>query len=158
MEFTGKLAKEVSTLAIDTLNKVFAEKGYDLTVSNGGGNYAPLQFNMKLTLSVASENGESQAQADYKQYADLYQLPLEMLGAKFIFNGKFFTVMGLLPNRRKNDIQIENSKGKTFIAPHEDVVKAFKRSPLFKDVPVQDAPVPFPEVEMTVTYPGKQVV
>jgi len=45
--------------------------------------------------------------------------------------------MGLLPNRRKNDIQIENSKGKVFIAPHEDVVKAFKRSPLFQVTEVE---------------------
>tara|TARA_R110002020_G_scaffold146184_2_gene320660 strand:+ start:2454 stop:2888 length:435 start_codon:yes stop_codon:yes gene_type:complete len=142
MEFTGKLAKEVSTIAIDTLNKVFAEKGYDITVSNGGGNYAPLQFNMKLTLSVDSADGDSQAQADYKLYADLYQLPLEMLGATFNYNGKFFTVMGLLPNRRKNDIQIENAKGKTFIAPHESVVRAYK----LHIAKTQFAGTPIPEV------------
>ena len=142
MDFTGKLAKEVSTLAIDTLNKVFAEKGYDITVSNGGGNYAPLQFNMKLTLSVASADGDSQAQADYKQYADLYQLPLEMLGATFNYNGKFFTVTGLLPNRRKNDIQIENTNGKTFIAPHESVIRAYK----LHTAKAQFAGTPIPEV------------
>ena len=126
MEFTGKFAKEVSTLSIETLNKVFADKGYDITVTNGGGNYAPLQFTMKLKLSVSSEDGETQAQTDYKLYADLYQLPLEMLGSTFNYNGKFFTVTGLLPNRRKNDIQIENTNGKTFIAPHESVVRAYK--------------------------------
>jgi len=142
MEFTGKLAKEVSTIAIDALNKVFAEKGYDITVSNGGGNYAPLQFNMKLTLSVASEDGDSQAQADYKQYADLYQLPLEMLGATFNYNGKFFTVMGLLPNRRKNDIQIEDAKGKTFVAPHESVIRAYK----LHTAKAQFTGTPIPEV------------
>ena len=54
MEFTGKFAKEISTLSIETLNKVFADKGYDITVTNGGGNYAPLQFTMKLKLSVSS--------------------------------------------------------------------------------------------------------
>ena len=126
MEFTGKFAKEISTLSIETLNKVFADKGYDITVTNGGGNYAPLQFTMKLKLSVSSEDGETQAQTDYKLYADLYQLPLEMLGATFPFNRKVFTVTGLLPNRRKNDIQIENANGKTFIAPHESVIRAYK--------------------------------
>ena len=126
MEFTGKFAKEVSTLAIDTLNKVFAEKGYDITVTNGGGNYAPREFKMKLKLALSNEDGETQAQTDYKLYADLYQLPLEMLGSTFNYNGKFFTVTGLLPNRRKNDIQIENTNGKTFIAPHESVVRAYK--------------------------------
>jgi hypothetical protein len=126
MEFTGKFAKEVSTLAIDTLNKVFAEKGYDITVTNGGGNYAPLQFTMKLKLATSSGDGKTQAQSDYTQYADIYNLPLEMLGSTFKYNGKFFTVVGLLPNRRKNDIQIENANGKTFIAPHESVVSAYK--------------------------------
>ena len=142
MEFTGKFAKEVSTLAIETLNKVFADKGYDITVTNGGGNYAPLEFKMKLNLALSNGNGETQAQTDYKRYADIYQLPLEMLGSTFNYNGKFFTVTGLLPNRRKNDIQIENSNGKTFIAPHESVVRAYK----LHTAKAQFAGTPIPEV------------
>ena len=126
MEFTGKFAKEVSTLAIETLNKVFADKGYDITVTNGGGNYAPLEFKLKLKLALNNGDGETQAQTDYKLYANLYELPLEMLNSTFTFNRKVFTVTGFLPNRRKNDIQIENSNGKTFIAPHESVVRAYK--------------------------------
>ena len=142
MEFTGKFAKEVSTLAIETLNKVFTDKGYDITVTNGGGNYAPLQFTMKLKLALNNGDGETQAQSDYKRYADLYQLPLEMLGSTFNYNGKFFTVTGLLPNRRKNDIQIENTNGKTFIAPHESVVRAYK----LHTAKSQFAGTPIPEV------------
>ena len=142
MEFTGKFAKEVSTLAIDTLNRVFAEKGYDITVTNGGGNYAPLEFKMKLKLALSNGDGETQAQTDYKRYANLYELPLEMLGSTFNYNGKFFTVTGLLPNRRKNDIQIENSNGKTFIAPHESVIRAYK----LHTAKAQFAGTPIPEV------------
>jgi hypothetical protein len=142
MEFTGKFAKEVSTLAIETLNKVFTDKGYDITVTNGGGNYAPREFKMKLKLALSNEDGETQAQSDYKRYADLYQLPLEMLGSTFNYNGKFFTVTGLLPNRRKNDIQIENTNGKTFIAPHESVVRAYK----LHTAKSQFAGTPIPEV------------
>ena len=126
MEFTGKFTKEVSTLAIETLNKVFVDKGYDITVTNGGGNYAPLEFKLKLKLALNNGDGETQAQTDYKLYANLYELPLEMLNSTFTFNRKVFTVTGFLPNRRKNDIQIENSNGKTFIAPHESVVRAYK--------------------------------
>ena len=126
MEFTGKFTKEVSTLAIETLNKVFADKGYDITVTNGGGNYAPLEFKLKLKLALNNGDGETQAQTDYKLYANLYELPLEMLNSTFTFNRKVFTVTGFLPNRRKNDIQIENSNGKTFIAPHESVIRAYK--------------------------------
>jgi len=127
MEFTGKFAKEISTLSIETLSEVFAEKGYDITVTNGGGNYEPLQFTLKLKLYLNNANGETQAQVDYKQYANMYNLPMDMLGSTFKYNGKLFTVTGLLPNRRKNDIQIKNANGKTFIAPHLSVVNAYKQ-------------------------------
>jgi len=125
MEFTKQFAKELSTLSIETLNKVFADKGYDITVTNGGGQYEPLQFTMKLKLALSNGDGETQAQLDYKQYAGIYQLPLDMLGSTFKFNGKVFTVTGLLPSRRKNNIQIQNVQGKTFIAPHQSVVRAY---------------------------------
>ena len=75
---------------------------------------------------MSNGDGETQAQTDYKRYANLYELPLEMLNSTFTFNRKVFTVTGFLPNRRKNDIQIENANGKTFIAPHESVVRAYK--------------------------------
>ena len=130
MEFTGKYAKELATIAVQTLNEKFAELGYDVTVSNGGGKYEPQEFAMKLIVGMKTENGDTQAQVDYKQYAKLYNLPLEMLGASFNYNGKFFTVTGLLPNRRKNDIQIVDAKGKTFIAPHESVVRAYEADKL----------------------------
>ena len=125
MEFTGKYAKELATIAVQTLNEKFAELGYDVTVRNGGGKYEDYEFAMKLIVSTESENGETKAQVDYKKYAKLYNLPLEMLGASVKFNGKIFTVTGLLPNRRKNDIQIEDAKGKVFIAPHEQVVRSY---------------------------------
>ena len=130
MEFTGKYAKELATIAVQTLNEKFAELGYDVTVSNGGGKYEPQEFAMKLIVGMKTENGETQAEVDYKQYAKLYNLPLEMLGASFNYNGKFFTVTGLLPNRRKNDIQIVDTKGKTFIAPHTSVVRAYEANKL----------------------------
>ena len=130
MEFTGKYAKELATIAVQTLNEKFAELGYDVTVSNGCGKYEPQEFAMKLIVGMKTENGDTQAQVDYKQYAKLYNLPLEMLGASFNYNGKFFTVTGLLPNRRKNDIQIVDAKGKTFIAPHESVVRAYEADKL----------------------------
>ena len=130
MEFTGKFAKELATIAVQTLNEKYAELGYDVTVSNGGGKYEPQEFAMKLRVATKTEDGETQAQVDYKQYAKLYNLPLEMLGASFNYNGKFFTVTGLLPNRRKNDIQIEDAKGKVFIAPHTSVVRAYEADKL----------------------------
>ena len=109
---------------MDAITK--ALEPFGVTVARAGGSYEPLQYTMKIRLSCSNDNGETQAQTDYKTYANLFELPLEMLGTTFKYNGKFFTVTGLLPNRRKNDIQIENANGKTFIAPHESVVRAYK--------------------------------
>ena len=61
MEFTGKLAKELATIAVQTLNEKFAELGYDVTVTNGGGKYEPQEFAMKLLVATTSENGETKA-------------------------------------------------------------------------------------------------
>ena len=125
MEFTGKFVKELSTIAVQTLTEKFAELGYDVTVRNGGGKYEEYEFAMKLIIATESENGETKAQLDYTQYAKLYDLPLDMLGASVKFNGKVFTVTGFLPNRPKRNIQIEDTKGRTFIAPHTQVIRAY---------------------------------
>ena len=124
MEFTKSKCKEISNISIEAITK--ALEPFGVTVARAGGSYEPLQYTMKIRLSCSNDNGETQAQTDYKTYANLFELPLEMLGTTFKYNGKFFTVTGLLPNRRKNDIQIENANGKTFIAPHESVVRAYK--------------------------------
>ena len=124
MEFTKATCKEISKVSIDAITKALEPLG--ITVERAGGSYDTLQYTMKLRLSCSNDNGETQAQTDYKKYAKFYDLPIEMLKSTFKYNGKFFTVTGLLPNRPKNDIQIENANGKTFIAPHGSVVRAYK--------------------------------
>ena len=125
MEFTKSKCNEISQISIDALTQALEQFG--VSIERAGGSYEPQQFTMKIRLSCANDNGETQAQTDYKTYAKLFDLPIDMLGSTFNYNGKFFTVTGLLPNRRKNDIQIENAKGKTYVAPHESVVRAYNR-------------------------------
>ena len=124
MEFTKSKCNEISKISIEAITK--ALEPFGVTVERAGGKYEPLEYTMKIRLSCSNGDGATKAQTDYKTYANLFELPLEMLGTTFKYNGKFFTVTGLLPNRRKNDIQIENANGKTFIAPHESVVRAYK--------------------------------
>jgi len=124
MEFTKSKCNEISKISIEAITK--ALEPFGVTVARAGGTYEPLQYTMKIRLSCSNDDGDTKAQTDYKTYSKLFDLPLEMLGATFKHNGKFFTVTGLLPNRRKNDIQIENANGKTFIAPHESVVRSYK--------------------------------
>ena len=124
MEFTKSKCNEISKISIEAITK--ALEPFGVTVERAGGKYEPLEYTMKIRLSCSNGDGDTKAQTDYKTYANLFELPLEMLGTTFKYNGKFFTVTGLLPNRRKNDIQIENANGKTFIAPHASVVRAYK--------------------------------
>ena len=126
MEFTKSKCNELSKVSIDAITK--ALEPFGVTVERAGGSYERLQFTMKIRLSCSNDNGDTQAQNDYKTYSKLMtdgQLPIEMLGATFKYHDKFFTVTGYLPNRPKNSIQIENAKGKTFVAPQESVVQAY---------------------------------
>ena len=126
MEFTKDIAREVRT-SIEALVQEFLEANYpDIKITKSTAGYDSAKLDVKLQL-FSAVNGDTEAEADYKRYADLYELPLEMLGSTFNFNGKIFTVTGLLPNRRKNDMQIKNANGKTFIAPHAGVVRAYNR-------------------------------
>lgn len=125
MEFTKSKRDEISKISIDALTKVLEPLG--IKVERAGGSYDTLEYTMKIRLSCSNVDGDTQAQNNYKTYATFYDLPLEMLGTTFKLNGRFFTVTGFLPNRPKNNIQIENAKGKKFIAPHETVVRAYQK-------------------------------
>lgn len=127
MKFTKTNATKLATIATKTLNEKFSELGYDVTVHDRGGRFEDYEFTMKIVVSSESEGGEAKEQIDYKKYASIFALPMEMLGANIHFNGRPFTVVGFLPSRRKNNIQIKNPSGKTFIAPHEQVIRAYQR-------------------------------
>ena len=125
MEFTRAISKEIGT-SIEVEIQKFLDINYPgVTATYRGGNYKSRTFDMKLELSTVVD-GDTQAEADYKKYANLYGLPLEMLGARFNFNGTMFTVKGFKPKARKNDILLSNDRGLEYVAQHEGVIMAYK--------------------------------
>lgn len=127
MEFTRDIAREVRT-SIEGVVQEFLDANYpDIKVTRSTAGYNGDKLDVKLQL-FSAVNGETEAEADYKKYANLYDLPLEMLGARFNFNGTMFTVKGFKPKARKNDIIIVKDNGLQFVAQHRGVVIAYKAS------------------------------
>lgn len=127
MEFTRNIAKEVRTSIVDVVQEFLNANYPDINITKSTAGYNGDKLDVKLQL-FSSVNGETEAEADYKTYANLYDLPLEMLGARFNFNGTMFTVKGFKPKARKNDIIIVKDNGLQFVAQHRGVVVAYKMS------------------------------
>ena len=125
MEFTRNIAKEVRTSIVDVVQEFLNANYPDVSITKSTAGYNGDTLDLKLQL-FSSVNGDTQAEADYKKYANLYDLPLEMLGARFNFNGTMFTVKGFRPKARKNNIIIANDKGLEYVAQHEGVKMAYK--------------------------------
>ena len=125
MEFTRNIAKEVRTSIVDIVQEFLNANYPDVSITKSTAGYNGDKLDVKLQL-FSSANGETEAEADYKKYADLYQLPLEMLGARFNYNGTMFTVKGFKPKARKNDIIVAKDNGLEFVANHRGVVMAYK--------------------------------
>jgi hypothetical protein len=125
MEFTRDIAKEVRTSIVDVVQEFLNVNYPDISITKSTAGYNGDTLDVKLQL-FSSVNGETQAEADYKKYANLYDLPLEMLGARFNFGGTMFTVKGFKPKARKNDIIIAKDNGGEFVASHQSVKMAYK--------------------------------
>ena len=125
MEFNKTTCREVSNITKETLNDALKHLG--VTVQQCSGKYSPLEFTMKVVLESTTEDGETQAMRDYRTYAKMYDLPEDMLGARFSYGGKLIEIVGFLPTRPKNDIEFKNvSTGKCYIAPHATVKRAYE--------------------------------
>jgi hypothetical protein len=125
MEFTRNIAKEVRTSIVDVVQEFLNANYPDINITKSTAGYNGDKLDVKLQL-FSSVNGETEAEADYKKYANLYDLPLEMLGARFNFNGTMFTVKGFKPKARKNDIILVKDNGLQFVANHQSVKLAYK--------------------------------
>ena len=149
--FNKKVCGELGTKVEAALKEALKGSGFEMR--RGGGKFTDVEFTMKMVFSFT--DGEIQAHKDYREYAslDYTELPPDMLDATFKYGSiGEITVIGWLPNRRKNDILFVNSKGEERIGPSEDVIfwYAIKFGKYIKPkMNIQ------PE-EMEVTFTGKQ--
>ena len=66
------------------------------------------------------------AEQAYKAQAQAFNLSPDWLGRSFKMNGSEFTVVGLLPNKHKNNVLIRRvSTGKQFICPPQALHNGF---------------------------------
>ena len=125
MEFNKTNLKEISKTVIEAVEEALKDSG--ITVTYGGSRYDSLEANLKIKLTTTSDDGLTSAERDFLDYAKFYELDPDMLGKNIKYAGKLFEVTGLHPNRRKNNISIKNvATGKTFIAPHTEVKRAYE--------------------------------
>ena len=128
--FNKKVCGELGAKVEAALKEALKGSGFEMR--RGGGKFTDVEFTMKMVFSFT--DGEIQAHKDYREYAslDYTELPPDMLDATFKYGSiGEITVIGWLPNRRKNDILFVNSKGEERIAPSDHVIKAYERKLTF---------------------------
>ena len=82
---------------------------------------------MQRSIQHYKRNSKRCLEASWSTYAKMYDLPEDMLGARFSYGGKLIEIVGFLPTRPKNDIEFKNiSTGKCYIAPHATVKRAYE--------------------------------
>ena len=124
MEFTKGTLKGINEKVVKAVEDALKDTGVKVRFS--GGSYSELEYKLKLTLTTETEDGMTSSEKDFIEYAPFYGLDPDMLGKTVKYAGKMYKVTGFYPNRRKNNISIENVKtGKTYIAPHTEVIKAY---------------------------------
>ena len=92
---------------METALQPIAQK-YGITIVRGGGNYGGLEATLKFLLRTQSETGETQEALDFKQYAELFGVPVAALGQTVRLGRETFKIVGLTPRRRKYPVLIQN--------------------------------------------------
>jgi len=156
--FNKKVCRELGEKVETALNEALKGSGFEMR--RGGGKFTEVEFTMKMVFSLT--DGETQAHKDYREWAELAYTPFppDMLDATFNYGSLGeITVIGWLPNRRKNDILFVNSKGEERIGPSEDVIFWYTRKFGKYINPNEEArmaqEVANPPEEMEVTFTGK---
>lgn len=103
----------------------------------GNARFTATEANFKLGVKVtdasvidtvatgAVDSRHASAANDYAAQAKLYGMKPEWLNKQFMHNGSALTVVGLLPNKRKNNVLVMGSGGGKYIMPPSDVIRGF---------------------------------
>ncbi len=94
MSFDKNLAKKIQDESVKALEKI--AKKYGVTIKSNGGTLGSNDFGMKLKVELegVSKNFDS-------WIFESLGLPKDIIGKKFMSNGKEFTITDLAPNRPK---------------------------------------------------------
>jgi hypothetical protein len=107
--------------------KPLAEK-YGVTVTEAGGLIEPTRFTAKFDFKTADAGAKAveQAQTDFRQYAQLFDLLPEDYGKTFKHGNHTFTITGLKLGAPKYSLTARRSDGKLFKFRAEDIAKRLR--------------------------------
>ena len=123
--FNRETCKALATKAEDALKEVFKNSGIE--VERKSGSFSEFEYTLKVNFTFT--DGETQAHRDYKQYAEMLDMPLAMLDATFNYGELgVVTITGFLPSRPKFNITVTLANGKNKIAPFESVKRWYEKT------------------------------
>lgn len=113
-------------------------KKHGLAASVGNIRFGPDRFSVKIEMATTSDPnnvGEKKEKQDYIRAAAMYGLDPAWLDKSFSMANKSYTIKGLYPNKRKNNVLVE-CNGKSYIMPPSTVAAYMNKS-----VPVPASPL-----------------
>lgn len=119
---------EVALAAVGKRNGVLLSLGRATFTSESA------TFKMEVALATGAQTAavaggasakDVKAASDYTAMAKLFGMKPEWLGQSFKWNGKELRIVGLLPNKRKNNVFVEGTGGGKYIMSPEEVIPCF---------------------------------
>lgn len=110
---------DIQTDLVIKLKEIAKEHGISLRILKA--RYKQYQGTFFIQASITGSDGKvkTQEEQDWNKYAEQWGLKKEWLGQSFVVNlsGKRYTIIGLLPNRRKYPVLTVTDRGRRIIHP-----------------------------------------
>jgi len=121
--FDKVVCKKLSAEVIKAIQDI--GKKYNVDIAPAGGTFSDPEYKMKIKFNVIDSSGKSISKEaeDFKQYAGMFGLNPEHLGAKFFSGGDEFEITGLKTRNRKLPIIATQVKTGVSYKFREDFIK-----------------------------------
>ena len=99
----------------------------------GNGSYTDYNGHFKIEFNnIVNGVAKTTEAADFERYSKImFGIPADLLGRKFGFQNRSYTVRGLRVKARKSPMLVERDDSRMFTMPVMTVKKAFNIAPLF---------------------------
>lgn len=137
MTITREMLRDIRIESEQALAAIGKKHGVIITIGRATFNASSAKFTMELTKSteaaqVAVASGvrpkHAMAAEDYKRLCTQYGMKPEWFGQSFTWGrGKGLCIVGLLPNKHKNNVLVEGTGGGKYIMSPADVIACFPK-------------------------------
>lgn len=131
---TREMLRDIRIEGELALAAIAKKHGVVITLGRATFSQTEAKFAMQVATTTAAVTAaiadgvqpkDAKAAQDYTNLAGAYGMKAEWLGRAFKRSGRSFTVVGLLPNKRKNNVLIEGTGGGRYIMSPEEVIPGF---------------------------------